>query len=197
MQNTSTATGVAPGGFALKGLHHYAYKCADPLKTRHFYETVLGLPLVHTIRATALPSTGGEPTHYFHLFFRMKDGSCIAFFDLGDDEKSLPSPNTAAWVNHIAFEVEDMGELLAAKRTLEGEGIEVVGPLDHDFVKSIYFFDPNGIRMEFTIKVPEAEQKGGHVYGACGTPEEEFDKWIAERSRAGEFARTWASAQRA
>ena len=196
MPNTTTATGIAPAGFALKGLHHYAYKCQDPVKTRHFYEGVLGLPLVHTIRATALPSTGGEPTHYFHLFFRMQDGSCIAFFYLGDDEKSLPSPNTAAWVNHIAFEVGDMEELLRAKGALEAEGIEVVGPLDHDFVKSIYFFDPNGIRMEFTIKVPEEEQKGAHVYGDAGTPDEEFDKWVAERSRAKEFARTWALAER-
>lgn len=191
-----TSSGIASGGFALKGLHHYAYKCQDPVKTRHFYEKVLGLRLAHTVRATATPTTGGDPTHYFHLFFEMKDGSYIAFFDLGDDEKSLPSPNTAAWVNHIAFEVADKAELLAAKAALEGEGIEVVGPLNHDFIESIYFFDPNGIRMEFTIRIPEVEQQGSHVYGAAGTPEEEFDKWVVERSRAREFAQSWASAER-
>ena len=91
----------------------------------------------------------------------------------------------------------DKAELLAAKAALEGEGIEVVGPLNHDFVESIYFFDPNGIRMEFTFRIPEAEQQGGHVYGATGTPDEEFDKWVAERPRAKEFARSWALAQRA
>lgn len=184
---------TAPPAFALKGLHHYAYKCQDPVKTRHFYETVLGLPLVHTIRATAVPSTGGEPEHYFHLFFRMKDGSCIAFFDLGDDEASLPSPNTGRWINHVAFEVADETELLAAKKRLEDEGIDVVGPLDHDFIRSIYFFDPNGIRMEFTYNVPAHDP---HVYGDAGTPDEEFDKWLRERSRAKEFATSWAVAQR-
>ena len=194
---TCKSGGIVTGGFALKGLHHYAYKCEDPVKTRHFYEKVLGLKLAHTVRATAMPSTGGEPTHYFHLFFEMKDGSYIAFFDLGDNEKSLPSPNTAAWVNHIAFEVADKADLLAAKAALEGEGIAVVGPLNHDFVESIYFFDPNGIRMEFTFRIPEAEQQGGHVYGTTGTPDEEFDKWVAERSRAQEFARSWARAERA
>lgn len=196
MSATPPATGIAPAGFAVKGLHHYAYRCQDPVKTRDFYERVLGLPLEHTVRATALPSTGGEPTHYFHLFFRMQDGSYIAFFDLGDDVMAEPSPNTPAWVNHIAFEVADRPELLRAKAALEAEGIAVVGPLDHDFVESIYFFDPNGIRMEFTRRIAAAEQGDAHVYGATGTPAEEFDKWVRERSRAPEFARTWALAQR-
>ena len=196
MSAVPKATGIAPAGFAVKGLHHYAYRCEDPVKTRDFYERVLGLPLEHTIRATAMPSTGGEPTHYFHLFFRMKDGSYIAFFDLGDDVRAEPSPNTPAWVNHIAFEVADRAELERAKGALEAEGIAVVGPLNHDFVESIYFFDPNGIRMEFTYRIPPAQQEGHAVYGEALSPDEEFDKWIAERSRAKEFARTWALAQR-
>jgi glyoxylase I family protein len=48
---------------------------------------------------------------YTHFFFRLQDGSFIAFFDLGDDVKPEPSPNTPLWVNHIAFRVNTVQEL--------------------------------------------------------------------------------------
>jgi len=57
-------------------------------------------------------------------------------------------PNTPAWTQHIAFEVESMDVLLETKARLEAEGIEVVGPTDHALFQSIYFFDPNGHRIE-------------------------------------------------
>ncbi len=176
--------------FDVKGLHHFAYKCQDPVRTRWFYEDLLGMPLEHTVRATHKPSTGGEPVHFLHMFFRMTDGSYIAFFDLGDDEASQPSPNTAAWINHIALEVADEAALVRARHTLEANGFPVVGPLNHGFVKSIYFFDPNGIRMEFTIRTPGEHVPGdGHKSDASASAE--FDLWIKERSRAKEFAQTW------
>ena len=97
----------------IRGLHHFAYRCRDCEETRHFYEDILGLPLVHVIRADHVPSTG-EYCPYVHIFFRMADGSYIAFFDLGDDEKALPSPNTPEWVNHIALRVDSPAD--AARR---------------------------------------------------------------------------------
>jgi catechol 2,3-dioxygenase-like lactoylglutathione lyase family enzyme len=179
--------------FAIKGMHHFAYKCKDPVQTRDFYERVLGLPLVHTIRATGVPSTGGDPVHYFHFFFGMRDGSCLAFFDLGDDTASEPSPNTPRWVNHIALEVESEEALAGMAQRLRDNGVDVVGPLDHGFIRSVYFFDPNGIRMEFTRAVPAAEQAA--IYSG-GDQEEQYRRWLAERGQAAEFARTWALAER-
>jgi catechol 2,3-dioxygenase-like lactoylglutathione lyase family enzyme len=185
---------MANSGFTVHGMHHFAYKCKDPLQTRHFYEEVLGMPLEHIVRATHIPSTGGEPVHYFHMFFRMANGSYIAFFDLGDDEAALPSPNTDLWINHIALEVGSLGELEAIKQRLQSAGVaNIVGPLDHDFIKSIYLFDPNGIRLEFTVRTPQSDH---HVYGETATAQAEFEKWLAERSRAKEFARTWKIAER-
>ena len=61
-------------------------------------------------------------------------------------------PNTPSWVNHIAFEVPSMDALLAGKRRLEDAGVDVLGPKDHSFCQSIYFFDPNGIRLEMTVR---------------------------------------------
>ena len=101
----------------IRGLHHYAYRCRDCEETRAFYEDLLGLPLVHVIRSDVVPSTG-ERCPYVHVFFRMADGSHLAFFDLGDDVAAAPSPNTPSWVNHIALRVDSLESLRAAKARL-------------------------------------------------------------------------------
>ena len=84
-------------------------RARDAEETRHFYEDILGLPLYHIIQSDYVPSTG-EYCPYTHFFFRLQDGSFIAFFDLGDDEAALPSPNTPKWVNHISFRVNTVDE---------------------------------------------------------------------------------------
>jgi glyoxylase I family protein len=140
----------------INGLHHFAWRCRNAEETRHFYEDILGLPLVHLIKADKVPSTG-ENCPYVHIFFEMGDGSYIAFFDLGDHQAALPSPNTPVWVNHLALEVHDEDDLLRAKKKLEDEGLEVVGVTDHGFVESIYFFDPNGLRLELTTRRESAD----------------------------------------
>ena len=138
-------------------LHHYAYRARDAEETRHFYEDILGLPLYHLIQSNHVPSTG-EYCPYTHFFFRLNDGSFIAFFDLGDDTAALPSANTPAWVNHIAFRVESIQALEDSKTRLQAHGIEVLGITDHRIFKSIYFFDPNGIRLELSAQVATPEQ---------------------------------------
>ena len=139
------------------GLHHFAWRCRDAEETRHFYEDLLGLPLYHIIQSDHVPSTG-EFCPYTHIFFRMADGSFIAFFDLGDDGISQPSPNTPAWVNHLALQVGSVAELEAAKARLQAEGVEVLGVIDHHIFKSIYFFDPNGIRVELAAQQASPQQ---------------------------------------
>ena len=140
-----------PAAPPVRGLHHAAYRCRDAEETRHFYEDILGMRLVHVVTADHVST--GQTTSFAHVFFEMTDGSCIAFFDLGDNIKAEPSPNTPAWVNHIAFKVKDADALNAMKARLEANKIDVVGITDHEFVHSIYFFDPNGVRLEFTTQV--------------------------------------------
>ena len=143
--------GAMPAPPPIQQLHHYAYRARDAEETRHFYEDILGLPLYHIIQSDHVPSTG-EYCPYTHFFFRLQDGSFIAFFDLGDDVKCEPSPNTPIWVNHISFRVDSMQALLDMKARLEANGIEVLGVTDHHIFHSIYFFDPNGIRLELTAQ---------------------------------------------
>lgn len=138
----------------VRSLHHFAWRCRDAEATRHFYEDLLGLPLVHIIQLDHVPSTG-EYYPYVHIFFEMADGSYIAFFDLGDGIAAEPSPNTPTWVNHIALEVESVERLGELRARLEADGVEVLGTVDHGFVHSIYFFDPNGLRVELTVRTAD------------------------------------------
>ena len=146
-----------PAPAPIQQLHHYAYRARDAEETRHFYEDILGLPMYHIIQSDHVPSTG-EYCPYTHFFFRLQDGSFIAFFDLGDDEAALPSPNTPAWVNHISFRVDSQQALRDMKARLEAHGIDVLGVTDHHIFHSIYFFDPNGIRLELTAQLADEFQ---------------------------------------
>lgn len=139
------------------GLHHVAYRCKDAEETRHFYEDVLRLPLIAIVYHDDVPSTG-EYCPYFHLFFEMADGSCVAFFDLYDNKATAPDPDTPAWVNHLALRMEDEAALLDAKQRLEAAGYDVLGPTTHEAIKSIYLFDPNGVRLELTCVIASREQ---------------------------------------
>jgi catechol 2,3-dioxygenase-like lactoylglutathione lyase family enzyme len=160
----------------IRGLHHFAHRCRDGEETRAFYEDLLGLPLVHLIRADVVPSTG-EHCPYVHVFFRMTDGSNLAFFDLGDGVAAEPSPNTPAWVNHIALRVDDVAALRAAKARLEAAGVEVLGITDHGVIESIYFFDPNGIRLELTVPTASAAAMARHAEEAHAA----LAAWTAEK----------------
>ncbi|CAB3755574.1 VOC family protein [Paraburkholderia humisilvae] len=164
---------------AVLGLHHFAWRCRNAEETRHFYEDILGLPLTHVIRLDRVPSTG-EHCPYVHLFFELADGSNIAFFDLGDNTAALPSPNTPPWVNHIAFRLATLGELDSMKQRLVQHDIQVLGITNHEFVRSIYFFDPNGLRLEFTVVVANAETLEGYKMRARGT----LDAWTADQKKA-------------
>ena len=163
-------------------LHHYAYRARDAEETRHFYEDILGLPLYHLIQSDHVPSTG-EYCPYTHFFFRLNDGSFIAFFDLGDDTAALPSPNTPAWVNHIAFRVESIQALEDSKTRLQAHGIEVLGITDHRIFKSIYFFDPNGIRLELSAQFATPEQ----MHSESLDVRAQLDAWTVQKRERNQY----------
>jgi len=177
-------TAALPAPPPIRQLHHYAYRARDAEETRHFYEDILGLPLYHIIQSDYVPSTG-EYCPYTHFFFRLDDGSFIAFFDLGDDVAAEPSPNTPKWVNHIAFRVDSVEALQAMKARLEAHGVEVLGITDHHIFHSIYFFDPNGIRLELSAQLADEfqmlqESKTAHARLAEWTARKE--QWRRERA---------------
>lgn len=135
----------------LNGLYHFAYPCRDAEETRHFYEDILGLPLVNCMMSERVPSTGEEKA-YVHFFFQLGDGSYIAFFDLGGNETPAPSPNTPDWVQHFAIETDSVENVEAMHQRLADHGVKTTPVVDHEFVRSIYFFDPNGLRLEIAAR---------------------------------------------
>ena len=152
----------------LQGLHHVAYRCRDAKETADFYTSLLDVDFNIAIAENHVPSTG-EWSPHIHIFFQMDDGSFIAFFELPEDKEMQLEPNTPDWVQHLALKVKDMDTLLAYKKRLEDKGVPVIGPTDHKICQSIYFFDPNGHRLELavdtsdTISLPDLKNRAQAV----------------------------------
>ena len=150
----------------LTNFHHVAYRCRDAAETRAFYEGVLGLPLAIALDFTEVSGTDTK-LEYMHLFFRLEDGNFIAFFDAPDSVRPDHFKKQSGFNRHLAFETKSMAALDDYLARLKANGVDYWGPLDHGFVKSIYFYDPNGINLEITcrtaeydsILLHEAEQK--------------------------------------
>jgi glyoxylase I family protein len=141
-----------------KKLHHAAFRCKDAAETVDFYTRVLGLKFAHAMGEDHVPSTGRYSPH-IHIFFEMQDGSSIAFFECPQDPGNMKDLESPDWIQHFAFEVESIDALLGAKRRMQAQGIEVIGPVNHDdFVESIYFFDPSGHRLELTTRTCDSER---------------------------------------
>ncbi len=143
--------------FSLNGVHHVAYRCKDAKETVEFYQRVMGMDFKLAIAENEVPSTKA-PDPYMHVFLDAGMGNVLAFFELPNSPEMGRDGNTPEWVQHIAFEVEDMDALLAAKAHIEAEGLDVLGPVNHGIFKSIYFFDPNGHRLELAANTGTEEQ---------------------------------------
>lgn len=141
----------------LKRIHHVAYRCNDAKETVEWYQRVLGMTYTTAFAEDKVPSTG-EDDPYMHVFLDCGGGNVLAFFELPGQPAMGRDPNTPAWVQHLAFEVEDMAALLAAKAHIEAQGIDVLGPTFHGVFRSIYFFDPNGHRVELACNIGTDEQ---------------------------------------
>jgi catechol-2,3-dioxygenase len=96
-----------------------------------------------------------------HVFLDAGGGNVLAFFELPNAPEMGRDTNTPEWVQHIAFKVDSMQALEEAKAQLQANGVEVLGPTNHTIFKSIYFFDPNGHRLELATDVgtPEMYKK--------------------------------------
>ena len=133
----------------IQKIHHVAYRCHDAKETVLFYTQHLNMDFVLAISEDHVPSTK-EPDPYMHVFLDAGCGNVLAFFELPNAPKMGKDPQTPDWVQHIAFQLESEDALMQAQASLESAGVEVVGPTDHTIFKSIYFFDPNGHRIELT-----------------------------------------------
>jgi catechol 2,3-dioxygenase-like lactoylglutathione lyase family enzyme len=137
-------------------LSHVAYMTRDTAATADFYTRILGMELVNAVLDDSIPSTG-EPIPYFHSFFRMSDGSTVAFFE-APELPPLEAPPHAAYdtFQHLALQVDSPAIVDRWHAWLEACGVEVLGPVDHKIIYSVYFHDPNGLRLEITAPTSPA-----------------------------------------
>ena len=140
-------TPITTGAPSLQRIHHVAYRCNDAAETVAWYGRVLGMDYTTAFAEDHVPSTGAYDP-YMHVFLDAGGGNVLAFFELPEQPAMDRDPNTPEWVQHLAFAVADEAALLAAKAHIEAQGIDVLGPTWHGIFKSIYFFDPNGHRLE-------------------------------------------------
>jgi catechol 2,3-dioxygenase-like lactoylglutathione lyase family enzyme len=131
----------------IRGLHHNAWRCSDSERTRRFYEEFLGLPLVAAMEIRQTKT--GRDTAVMHTFFRMGDGSFLAFFEAPGMPFEFKAQHD--FDLHIALEVapEVLEPMLARARR---EGVEVRGISNHGFIDSIYLRDPDGYVVELCAR---------------------------------------------
>lgn len=156
-------------------IHHVAYRCHDAKATVEWYERHLGMRFILAIAENEVPSTKA-PDPYMHVFLDAGGGNVLAFFELPTQAPMGRDANTPAWVQHLALQVDSYDTLLATKARLQASGIDVIGPTDHTLFHSIYFFDPNGHRLELAWE--------------CGTPSMYQALDAVKREMLEEWSRT-------
>ncbi|MFN0163215.1 MAG: VOC family protein [Burkholderiales bacterium] len=168
----------------ISSVHHLAFRCRDAEETRRFYEDVLGLELTAALALDEVSGTNARE-RYMHLFFRMAGGDFVAFFDV-PDHLDDPAQFDRKWGfdQHFAMAVDTRADLLAFQARIRAAGVTCMGPLDHHFCHSIYFYDPNGVQVELTWKVPEHEVIMGEEKAAARERIRAWSQETLERKRA-------------
>lgn len=176
----------------IEQIHHVAYRCKDAKETAAFYKEYLNMDLLVCIAEDKVPSTK-EPNPYMHIFLDAGRGNILAFFEITGEKEMSRDLNTPKWVQHIALQVENEEALIQAKAELESKNLEVLGITDHGIIRSIYFFDPNGHRLELTCltgsdvqmrRLRELAPKMLEEWSQTKTPPRD-SAWLHEKEFAG------------
>ena len=148
---------------ATRGVHHLALTTEDMKATTAFYVEVLGMPLVHAMKVPegvgVGPGNRGNPPYECirHYFFDMGNDSLLAFFEIPRGEKPRSDRDAIGGMQHVAFAVT-AARFEAIQKRLAGHGVPYDGPVDiMPGMVSIYFLDPNGIRLEACCQPAEGE----------------------------------------
>jgi glyoxylase I family protein len=159
----------------VRHVHHHAYACWDSEETRHFYEDILGMPLVATIALEDPLRTDGSM--YCHTFFEIADGYVLAFFE----HTSLVHPKKftarGGLHRHIALEVQGNAAVRKYKRKLDAAGVANV-LMDHGAFLSLRVNDPNGLILEFMADIPSSP---AHEPTSRASAHSELQQWLRYR----------------
>ena len=153
------SAGVGFNG-TFRGIHHLALTTDDMKSTTDFYVNVLGMPLVHAMKVPegvgTIENRGNPPYECIrHYFFDMGNDSLWAFFEIPKGEKTQTDRDALGGMQHVAFAVSS-DQFDAIQARLTAHGVDFDGPVEIlPGLYSIYFYDPNEIRLEACCKLAE------------------------------------------
>ena len=140
-----------------RGVNHLVLVTNDMEKTVRFYRDVLGMRVVGTMAG----EVGGQPMR--HYFFSLGPGSCVAFFEWPSVElpprKDSGVPASGRQFDHVSIGVDSEETLVKLQRRAREAGVPASDIVDHGIVRSIYFEDPNGISLEFSVWTQDIERE--------------------------------------
>lgn len=166
---------------AICSLRHMSFRCFDAEETRAFYEDFLGLEFTAAVPTQI--EIDGKTVDALHVFFRMADGDFMAFYDVPDDLQPDMFRSLSPMDLHMGMKVGSEAEMMTWLDKIKERGYDYLGPLDHGFVRSIYFNDPNGLWLEVTYQVDQHEE----ILGAeMSNANEQLREWTIKSAPAKE-----------
>ncbi|MEM7276104.1 MAG: VOC family protein [Actinomycetota bacterium] len=162
-----------------RGVNHLALSTTDMKRQLSFWCDALGLPL------KALYWMHGVEGAY-HGFVELAPDSYVAFVQHPDNQSGVEYGVSHAsgaggavrggTMQHVAFHVDTFEAVLAMRDRLRSRGVQVIGPIDHGFIKSIYFDGPEGLNLEISCgaAIDERAWIDPEVTGLCGIDDDEL-----------------------
>jgi len=176
------ATGAKPSpGLHPNGVNHLALSTADMKGQLTFFAEVLGCPTRALYWMHGMPDT-------FHGFVELAGDSYIAFVQAPGNPTepqwgvthsgNAGDPVTAGTMQHVALNVDSIDEVLAMRDRIRSNGIQVMGPIDHGMIQSIYFAGPENLSLEVCTghDIDERQWVDPEVQGLCGISAEELER---------------------
>jgi catechol 2,3-dioxygenase-like lactoylglutathione lyase family enzyme len=145
-----------------------------------YFTDVLGCPLKALYWMHGVPNT-------FHGFVELAPESYVAFVQHPDNQAEIVwgvshagtagSPVTGGAMQHVAFHVDTIDDVLAMRNRIRSHGIQVMGPIDHGMVQSMYFAGPEGLSLEICCGggIDERAWIDPEVQALCGISALELD----------------------
>src|SRR5262245_11748131 len=159
--------------FTIKRVGHLVLRVKDVERSRRFFEEILGFPVVATNqRGMVFFSTDVKNNHHMLALMPAKEGVAVA----------MPTPDHVG-MQHVSFELGSFAELQDAYRVLKGNGVPIDHTVYHGITKSVYFYDPDGNRLELYCNVPAEEYRKSapNPYSTYGAIEDELEGTIPQK----------------
>ena len=175
------------------GVHHLAIATGDIKKQIDFFTDVLGMELVALYWMHGVEGA-------WHGFMKLNDASYLAFVQTPDIAKidrtlgvthagNAGNPVAGGAMQHVAFNVDSVDELLALRDRIRSRGVTVIGPVDHGMCRSMYFAGPEDLSLEIATSEKAIDGRAWidpEVVGLAGISEAELARYRSPAPHEGE-----------